>query len=166
MVTIAPGVVTIGDGRTPAGLRRETGRNAQEGGGGAEGMYGDVWGCIRAPWGCMMPPRRDVAGCNRLSAIMPGTREERSDDPQAGRGAGPWHTQETPYFRGCRRRGVFMGMYLASKWGVLTKPDETAENTKTPENIGVSAYFRGFEMVARVGIEPTTRGFSVPCSTN
>ena len=34
MVTIAPGVVTIGDGRAPAELRRETPQNAQEGGGG------------------------------------------------------------------------------------------------------------------------------------
>ena len=40
------------------------------------------------------------------------------------------------------------------------------EKTKILKRPNKNAIFQGIRMVARVGIEPTTRGFSVRCSTN
>ncbi len=131
MVTIAPGVVTIGDGRTPAGLRRETGQNAQEGGGGVGRRQ------LRPRTGAARSRR--VSACARRRGRVGGWRET-----QAGRGVAPCHTHETPCLRGRGRRGHDMGMIGYRKIGVLTKPDGTGEDRKTPENIGVSACFRGF----------------------
>jgi hypothetical protein len=62
---------------------------------------------------------------------------------------------------------------LTPTWGLAVNGcDQTAMQQKYRENQGISALCGSLwtllddEMVAREGIEPPTRGFSVRCSTN